>query len=53
MDTFTSLFAGFTIFSVLGNLADTLEVDITLVAKAGKILGVGVRDSDFLLRNIV
>ena len=36
MDTFTSLFAGFTIFSVLGNLAYTLEVDIEDVAKAGK-----------------
>ncbi|CAG7826189.1 unnamed protein product, partial [Allacma fusca] len=35
MDTFTSLLAGVTIFSVLGNLAGELDVDISVVALGG------------------
>ncbi|CAG7816466.1 unnamed protein product, partial [Allacma fusca] len=35
MDTFTSLLAGFTIFSILGNLAFQLDVDVSHVAKTG------------------
>jgi solute carrier family 6 amino acid transporter-like protein 5/7/9/14 len=35
MDTFTSLFAGFTVFSILGNLAAELNVDVSVVAKSG------------------
>jgi solute carrier family 6 amino acid transporter-like protein 5/7/9/14 len=34
-DTLTSLLAGVTIFSVLGSLAKSLDVDIAVVAKAG------------------
>jgi len=35
MDTFTSLFAGFTVFSILGNLAHELQLDVSEVAKSG------------------
>jgi solute carrier family 6 amino acid transporter-like protein 5/7/9/14 len=35
MDTFTSLLAGFTIFAILGSLANELDVDISVVAKSG------------------
>ncbi|CAG7718759.1 unnamed protein product, partial [Allacma fusca] len=35
LDTFTSLFAGFTVFAVLGNLAGELEVEVEDVARAG------------------
>jgi solute carrier family 6 amino acid transporter-like protein 5/7/9/14 len=35
LDTFTSLFAGFTVFAVLGNLAGELDVEVDEVARAG------------------
>ncbi|CAG7629239.1 unnamed protein product [Allacma fusca] len=35
MDTLTSLFAGFTVFAVLGNLAGELDVEVEDVARAG------------------
>jgi solute carrier family 6 (neurotransmitter transporter, glycine) member 5/9 len=35
MDTFTSLLAGFTIFSILGNLAHEKNVDISEVVGGG------------------
>ena len=34
-DTFTSALAGVTIFAILGNLARTLDVDISKVVDAG------------------
>ncbi|CAL8125443.1 unnamed protein product [Orchesella dallaii] len=35
MDTFTSLLAGFTIFAVLGSLAEEMNVDVSEVVKGG------------------
>jgi solute carrier family 6 amino acid transporter-like protein 5/7/9/14 len=35
LDTFTSLFAGFTVFAVLGNLAGELNVEVGEVARGG------------------
>ncbi len=35
IDTFTSLLAGFTVFSILGNLAYEANADIATVAKSG------------------